>query len=215
MPCVLAYTEWSVTHMEPILCLCDLRKHVIMPITHDMRVYVRCRSAWRSQKRFCPQMMCGWHRLHQTGQQVALGSHNRTWVFAPCCTNRCAHKRRNMHAQSQLSLKNNVLEGPGSLHASCWKWCISLRREIKQLLKGEEYVNLTFSVPCVCNNRIAKTEATPGLKQISTHKSSQDRLCSCTRRITELMDCSQVFCSGAVASTWFAYAVLDQCVWWE
>lgn len=99
----LAYTEWQMTHTEPILCLpekssnCDLALHKC-----DVRANVRCRRAWRGLKGSCPQMTCGWHRLCQTGRQVALGSHSGTWVFAHCCTN--PRVRTNAHpkpAESQ------------------------------------------------------------------------------------------------------------------
>lgn len=107
----------------------------------------------------------------------------------------CTHKRSDTHSQSQLSHKDDVLGGTGFLHASSWKWHVSLRRGIKRLQKGEEYVSLAFSVPCVYKYRNTKTEATPGLNQIYTHKCSQD-LCSCARSVSALVDCGPVFCTG-------------------
>ncbi len=121
----------------------------------DVRAYVRCRRAWRGLERSCPQMTCGWHGLCQTGRQVALGSHSRTWVFEPCCTNSHVHTNAWTCApKAGVSHKYDALGGPGSPCASSWKWHVSLRRGMKRLSKGEDYFSFTLSVP----NRSTMTE---------------------------------------------------------
>ena len=107
----------------------------------DVRANVRCRRAWRGLKGSCPQMTCGWHRLCQTGRQVALGSHSGTWVFAHCCTNPRVHT--NAHPKPAESQRRCTWGGPGSLHASSWKWLVSLSRGAKTFKKGEGYFSLT------------------------------------------------------------------------
>lgn len=98
----LAYIERYITRMWPIWCLCDLRKLLVvnLPATPVMKAYVQCEKSWRGPKGSCPQMMCEWQGLCQTGRQVALGSHSRTWVFEPCCRNPHVHTKTG-HAYSK------------------------------------------------------------------------------------------------------------------
>lgn len=109
-----------------------------LPSTYDMWwVSVRWRRTWRGQKCLCPQMMCGWHRLCQTGQQVALGSHSGVCVYEPCCNK---------------TLEYTKTQGISTPKASWGGGRAALRWGISQ--------PCSLSVPYVCNNRNTKSEAT-------------------------------------------------------
>lgn len=123
--------------MGPSLCFCDM----VFTIKCAMRVYVRCRSGWRSFRGSCPQMTCGWQGLCQTGRQVALGFRSRTWVLKPCCTGpSCAHTQTGRHAHPEPAESQRWCAWGclASQHAASWKWHVSLRRGTKKMIKKKK-----------------------------------------------------------------------------
>lgn len=176
----------KVTPMGVILCFCDRRKLVIVVFARhkcDVRAYVRCRRAWRGLKGSCPQMTCRWHGLCQTGRQVALGSHSRTWVFEPCCTNPQVHTNTGPSTPKAGWVTKMMCLGGGL--ALCMLQagnCFPKERKNKDY-KRERSISVYF-VCSVC------------LNNCSWHKSKKhSQVFASRRRVSPRMDCSQIFCT--------------------
>lgn len=149
---------------------------------------MRCREAWRGLKVSSPlstQMTCGWQGLYQTGQQVALGSHSRTWPSGPSAT------QTQEHAHSKQAKSQRCSGGPGpwgkdykdykremTFIASHFFLCVKQR---KQNDEGSWFHENIQSAP-----------------EVSRH-SMQSSLCTAPWK-----------CAASFSS---ALTLLDQCVW--
>lgn len=110
----LPHVELGTSNTYPTVCICD-QSDVSPPHECDVRE-CEVRGLGEAPSARCPQMMCGWQGLCQTGRQVALGSHSRTWVLEPCCIN--PHVT---HTQSWQSDKDEAL-------GVCLPVCHNLKR---------------------------------------------------------------------------------------
>ena len=142
--------------------------------------------------------MCGWQGPCQTGRQVALGSHSRTWVLEPCCTSPCARTHRHAHPEPAES-QRRCARGPGSLHAVSWKRHVSLRRRTKirlqRLQKGALFQ--CQRACCVLQNRRAVNQmTTPILHEKYIHTCLENHYCSsiCGLHPCHLDECIAIRC---------------------
>lgn len=161
----------------------------------DVRAYVRCRRARRGRKGSWPQMTCGWHSLCQTGRQVALGSHSRTWVFEPCCTSPHGHTNTGTRTPKAGWVT-------GTMHLGAWlpvccklemAWLTEETRENKKKIFQPPF---RVFVTCILNNKRTWIQTTaPDLSEMYAHMFARLH-CSNTISFSLPVDHSQVICMG-------------------